>query len=184
MSIQTTDKAAPQITSLDDFNYGTNDPAIEIYHPSKEEVISTTGRSKEVSCIINRPKDPSGFYQGEDYYLAIPKIAPDLKEHLRQVKFHGSHSKSSGNFIFPEKQSPRGRKNTWNTSLGNILKTQPGIYFSISSDRDNARYLQTEIERVEIPPTFDDFEEQLLANFQDRLITSLDHPVIQKILGK
>ncbi len=185
MSTQTKEQAVPQIASIDDLNHSQEEQLIEIYHPSKEEVISTTGHSATITCVLDRLKDPAtGFYIGEIIHPVTGEIAHQVKALLRTVKIHGCHSDNEGLFFLPEKKSPRGKRNTWNTSLGNILDSDPGLYFSIQSDRDNGKYVKTEVKQSDEVPTFDDFEEQLLKTLRENVITSMEHPVIQKLLGK
>ena len=174
----------PHLSNLDDINHDFEGYAFEIRQAIKEEIISTTGHSKTITCIIDTTHDASGNYTGQDFYVITPELAQKLRLHLRKVKFHGCHSKDNGYFIFPEKQTPRGRRNSWNASLGQIMEIEPGTYFSIHSDRENRRYLHTVAEQSDAPPNFDHFEDKLLEFFQNHLISSLEDPVIQKLLAK
>jgi hypothetical protein len=133
-----------------------------------------------------------GFYwilqmEGRDPYIVVPKVAEAKQEGedtLRALLLVRYVLMSGVEGIWPVKLNPPdGKSNAWNTSAHRILELAETSWVRIVSMQKQKHYLHQVSKKMTLentPPKFSDrpFAELVKAAFpEDRIITSLDHPI-------
>jgi hypothetical protein len=151
----------------------------------RDEAFTRVGNAVTYAILIHRKVDAQGYYRGEDYHPIPGALQAQLGSLLRSVAFTPCLSQSGEHFILARKVDPPGAPaNSWNQSLAEALIEPPGQWMKIWSDSLVQRYQYELVQpQLEGSPEYPDFAQDLEAALSPNIITSLDHPVIQRILG-
>ena len=173
--------------NLSEFDYELKQDESLIRFPGDDEEITVLGMKKTLPVAIYREHDEDGKYRGEHFYLVAPTVAKELPNHMRKVTFHACYSKDEGPLIIAQKNNTSRNRNIWNSSLARILDTESGKYFKISRSHQGNCYTSMDIPEFSVDeddivsPKFPDFEGKLWESLSDKVIDSLDHPIIKKL---
>ncbi len=151
----------------------------------RDEAFTRVCEQETYAVVIHRKLDAQGYYRGEDYHPIPAALQSQVGALLRFVTFHACLSQSGLYFILAQKKdSPGAPPNSWNQSLAQALKEPPGQWLKIWSDSLAQRYQYELVQpQVEGTPEYPDFAEHLENALSPNIITGLDHPIIQQILG-
>ena len=157
-----------------------------IWRPGQDAVFTTLDDPATFECVIERLYDAWDNYTGEMYYPVPKQFQGNIGVPSRPVAFHPCVTAAGATFIYPQKlDPPRSRVNSWNASLAEALVYPPGQWRRIWSDGEAQRY-QHDL----VPPPMDrlpeyaEFRVDLDKALSPNIITALDHPVVQRLLGK
>jgi hypothetical protein len=158
----------------------------KIRRSRRDEAFTTAGESKQIACLVDKRRDTWGNLSGEDYYPVIGNLQSQMGAIIRSIAFNPCVTASGATFIYPQKlDQPQALVNSWNASLAEALSLDHGLWRTIRSDKA-AQCYQYEVvpasneTKREYPEFLDDLEQALTPN----IITSLDHPVAQRILAE
>jgi len=157
-----------------------------ISRPAHNEVFTTLPDQVQLSCLIERQEDSWGNYSGETYHPVPEKLQSSISSFLRTLIFCPYVTADGRTGIIPQKvDPPHSRVNSWNASLAEILAHAPGHWRRMWSDSDAQHYQHDLVPApMEGIPEYPDFREDLEKALSPNIITSLDPPVVQRLLGK
>lgn len=160
--------------------------SLGIWRPGQDGVFTTLGDPATYECVIERLYDAWDNYTGEMYYPVPKQLQGNIGVPSRPVAFHPCVTVAGATFIYPQKlDPPRSRVNSWNASLAEALVYPPGQWRRIWSDNDAQRYQHDLVSPpMEELPEYPEFREDLEKALSPNIITALDHPVVQRLLGK
>lgn len=170
-------------------NFQPSNPVIttqKIRRARRDEAFTTVGEPRLFSCLIDRKRDNWGNISGEDYYPVISDLQNQVGSSIRSVAFHPCVSSSGETFIYPQKLDPPNMwANPWNASLAEVFSIKQGLWRIVRSDKAAQCYHHEVVilpigKKPEYPAFQDDLEQALTPN----IITSINHPVVQKILAE
>lgn len=123
---------------------------------------------------------------GNQPYLVTKTIAVELGSDAKKVVLILCQSSKGDNFIFPLTAiTPQNAKNGWVRSMHKgMSEAQEGSFIRISADQNRECYRIHKIARELPVPQWPGkpFAELLQEAFGDRIIKSMDHPVIQEVM--
>ena len=157
-----------------------------IWRPGQDAVFTTLDDPATFECVIERLYDAWNNYTGEMYYPVPKQFQGNIGVPSRPVAFHPCVTAAGATFIYPQKlDPPRSRVNSWNASLADAFAYPPGQWRRIWSDSDSQRYQHDLVSPpMEGLPEYPEFREDLEKALSPNIITALDHPVVQRLLGK
>jgi hypothetical protein len=157
-----------------------------IKRPRRDEPFTTVAGPVPIACIVDRKLDKWGNPTGEEYYPVTGELQNQVGAGLRTVAFHPCMPISGVGFIYPQKQDPpHAWANSWNASLAQALELPPGQWRTVWSDKDEDCYQHDQVAPpVEGIPEYPGFQEDLEQALTPNIIDSLDHPVLQRLLGQ
>jgi hypothetical protein len=140
-----------------------------------------------LSGIPERHLDESGNYRGQTIHLVAGDIQtePSVARLLRAFEFRGA-STTGGHtgLLYRMLPSPTAGANSWLVSAESTMHSLVGTWGRVTSDHNASVY---RFERLNQPtridngiPDVDDLIDELLTDF---VIESLEHPVLQRLLG-
>ncbi len=161
-------------------------PEHKIRRPRRDEPFTTVAEPVPVACIVDRKSDNWGNPSGEDYYPVIAELQNQVGPGIRSVAFHPCVSASGEGFIYPQKlDPPHAWANSWNASLAQALSLPPGQWRTVWSDKEAECYQHDLVApQMENTPEYPKFQEDLEQALTPNIIDSLDHPVLQRLLGQ
>lgn len=119
-------------------------------------------------------------------FLVTRSIADELGSDAKKVVLVLCQNQHGESFIFPVNAiTSQNAKNGWILSIHKaISEAQEGSFIRISADQSRECYRIHKIARELPAPHWPDkpFPELLQAAFGDRVIKSIDHPVVQEIM--
>jgi hypothetical protein len=143
--------------------------------------------SLTLSCIRDEQKNEGGFFRGQIIYPIVGDLQYDPQVAQRQRAFElrvGVTADRKTGLIYRMLPVPGSRPNSWLESAENVMLALVGTWGYVDSDADAGIY---RFQRLNITqpaqasfPDIHDLVDQLLAEF---VIDSLDHPVLQRLLG-
>lgn len=164
------------------------------------------GVRKVISTIPNRKPNKSEWFRvrpGEEWrlqtavlelekgveratYLVAPSLWPDLSGEIAPALLLTCVNRAGDLFLWRVKlPGADGRSNTWTDSALQIAKAAEDSWARMVSDTANGIYTHYE-PSTDLPdprwPTIS-FREIIRIAFRDRMIESLDHPVIRELRG-
>ena len=164
------------------------------------------GVRKVISTIPNRKPNKSEWFRvrpGEDWrlqtavlelekgvdrstYLVAPALWPDLSGEIAPALLLTCVNRAGDLFLWRVKLPGQdGRSNTWTESALEIAKAAERTWCRMVSDTTNGHYTHYEPSAELPPPKWPtiSFHETIRIAFRDRMIDSLDHPVLRDLRG-
>lgn len=124
--------------------------------------------------------------QGKEVYLVAPAICQELAKETRLILLVVAINRSGVSFLWPLKLAgPDDKPNSWYDSARVAAKLAEEHWVRVTSNMSSKSY-ETAKARVAIPePEWPDksLQELIEVCFRDRLIDSLEHPVVQQLWG-
>jgi hypothetical protein len=164
---------------------GSPPTASIIRKSGRAEVFTTTGMPPIIAVIIDRKLDSWGNSSGEIFHPVTGEIQNQVAAGIRSLAFHPCVSASGQAFIYPQKLDPaHSWANSWNASLATALTLPPGQWRTVWSDKGAECYQHDLVTApVEGIPEYPHFQADLENALSPNIIDSLEHPVIQQLLG-
>ena len=120
-------------------------------------------------------------------YLVSAEVASALGDQVRAVELHAAIDRQNNPFLIPiPLPGPNGVRNRWHESLAQAVERAKSVWLRISANKDLGGYDIFEATAKLPDPVWPDttMDELLEVAFKGRIITSLDHPIVQERLGR
>ena len=120
-------------------------------------------------------------------YLVSAEVASALGDQVRPVELHAAIDRQNNPFLIPiPLPGPNGVRNRWHESLAQAVERAKSVWLRISANKDLGGYDIFEATAKLPDPVWPDttMDELLEVAFKGRIITSLDHPIVQERLGR
>jgi hypothetical protein len=120
-------------------------------------------------------------------YLVSAEVASALGDQVRAVELHAAIDRQNNPFLIPiPLPGPNGVRNRWHESLAQAVERAKSVWIRISANKDLGGYDIFEATAKLPDPVWPDttMDELLEVAFKGRIITSLDHPIVQERLGR
>jgi hypothetical protein len=123
--------------------------------------------------------------EGETYLVA-PTLLEALADEVKLVRLHLAVSRGGGVFFWPVPlPGPDGRRNPWHEAAERAALEAASEWVRLKANRDAGTY-DVDVAAAAIgEPEWPDLpmKELLRLAFGERMITSLDHPVVRRLRG-
>ena len=120
-------------------------------------------------------------------YLVSTEVASVLGNLARPVELYAAIDRQNNPFLIPiPLPGPNGVRNPWHESLAQAVERAKVVWLRISANKDLGGYDIYEATAKLPDPVWPDttMDELLEVAFKGRIITSLDHPIVQERLGR
>ena len=194
MQTQTAPQQPPSATSLDlkalrlPPNYGatfgvkkllTNVP---VGKPQKQQFFRT-----HASAEMAFPAMILENKEARESYLVVPEVAQEISELVRPVQLHVAIDRQDNPFLIPvQLPGESGSRNPWHESLAQAIEHSKLKWIRISANMSRGNYdvyqAQAPLPDPEWPETT--IDALLQVAFRGKIITSLDHAIVQTLLGR
>jgi hypothetical protein len=170
-----------------------------------QSFVETSGVKKLLTTVPVRKPNNQDFvrvHPGEDYrlnaavielredreiYLVLPTVAAQLPAECAPVTLYTGINRQSVTFLWPVKlPTPDGKRNEWHRSAAEAAERAMGCWLRVRANMDLGAYEQFEASSTIPDPIWPTatLRELLKIGFKDRLVDSLDHPVIKRLRGE
>ena len=119
-------------------------------------------------------------------YLVSAEVASALGDQVRPVELYAAIDRQNNPFLIPiPLPGPNGVRNRWHESLAQAVEKAKSVWIRVSANKDLGGYDIFEATAKLPDPVWPDItmDELLEVAFKGRVITSLDHPIVQERLG-
>jgi hypothetical protein len=124
--------------------------------------------------------------EGETYVVTRDMVGV-LADELKFVRLHLTIARGGALFFWPVPlPGANGRRNSWHETAHEAARQAVSKWLRVRANRSSGAY-DVEEAAAEIPePTWPDksMDELLALAFKDRLIASIDHPVVRRLKGQ
>lgn len=120
-------------------------------------------------------------------YLVSEEVASALGDQVRPVELHAAIDRQNNPFLIPiPLPGPNGVRNRWHESLAQAVERSKSVWLRVSANKDLGGYDIFEATAKLPDPVWPDItmDELLEVAFRGRIITSVDHPIVQERLGE
>ena len=166
---------------------------------------ATLGVKKLLTLVpVGKPKKPQFFRthtkvemtfaamlleqkESRESYVVMPDVAQEISELVRPVQLHAAIDRQNNVFLIPVPlPGEDGTRNPWHESLAQAVEHAKLKWIRITANMHAGGYDVYEAEGALPEPEWptNDIEKLVEVAFRGKIITSLDHPVIQTLLGK
>jgi len=166
---------------------------------------ATLGVKKLLTLVpVGKPKKPQFFRthadidmtfsamlleqkESRENYVVLPDVAQEISELVRPVQLHAAIDRQNNVFLIPVPlPGEDGTRNPWHESLAQAVEYAKLKWLRITANMHAGGYDVYEAEGVLPEPEWPthDIDTLVEVAFRGKIITSLDHPVIQTLLGK
>lgn len=125
--------------------------------------------------------------ESRESYVVMPDVAQEVSELVRPVQLHAAIDRQNNVFLVPVPlPGEDGTRNPWHESLAQALEHAKLKWIRITANMHAGGYDVYEAEGTLQEPEWpaNDIDKLVEVAFRGKIITSLDHPVIQTLLGK
>jgi hypothetical protein len=125
--------------------------------------------------------------QDGENYLVLPHLYVDLAQEIRPKILYTAITHDGNPFIWPvNAPGEDGRLDAWSQSAHTAAQAAEKNWIRLAANRENGAYdiyeaLNVATEEPDWPDI--SFEQMLNISFRDRVIDSLDHPIIRRLKG-
>jgi hypothetical protein len=122
----------------------------------------------------------------ESYLVAGADMMAALVDEITHVTLFTAINRQSVTFLWPiPLPKPEGREIVWHTSAREAAKEATDQWVKVSANMSLGAYDITVAEGIRNEPNWPaaNFQELIRLAYRDRLITSLDHPVVKRLSG-
>ncbi len=125
--------------------------------------------------------------EAEEFYLVVPRVAQEISELVRPAMLHAAIDRQNNIFlIFVPLPGEDGTRNPWHESRAQAVEHAKTKWIRITANNPVSSYDVYEAQ-AELPepewPTYD-IDAVVGVAFRGKIITSLDHPIVQSLLGR
>jgi hypothetical protein len=146
-----------------------------------------SGESRKLAGVFDRVVDEGGNFLSESPRFVIGEAQhhPVVARHLRGIEVRiGKTEDHRTGIVHRKLPYANGRSNSWITSAESAMQSLTEQWGRVYADHNSGIYLyeRLNIEPYEVGafPDIDDLIDELLVDY---VIDSLEHPVLQKLLG-
>jgi hypothetical protein len=125
--------------------------------------------------------------ESRESYVVLPDVAQEISELVRPVQLHAAIDRQNNVFLIPVPlPGETGTRNPWHESLAQAVEHAKLKWLRITANMHAGGYDVYEAEGALPEPEWPahDIDTLVEVAFRGKIITSLDHPVIQTLLGK
>ena len=125
--------------------------------------------------------------EARESYVVVPDIAQEISELVRPVQLHAAIDRQNNVFLIPVPlPGEDGTRNPWHESLAQAVEHAKLKWIRIAANMHAGGYDVYEAEGALPDPEWPshDIDALIQVAFRDKIITGLDHPVVQSLLGK
>lgn len=166
---------------------------------------ATLGVKKLLTTVpVGKPKKPQFFRthasaemtfaamlleqkESRESYLVMPDVAQEISELVRPVQLHAAIDRQNNVFLIPVPlPGEAGTRNPWHESLAQAVEYAKLKWLRLSPNQYAGGYDVYEAEGALPEPEWPEHDIEALVEvaFRGKIITTLDHPVVQSLLGK
>ena len=166
---------------------------------------ATLGVKKLLNNVpVSRPKKPQFFRthiseemtfpamilenkEARESYVVVPEVAQEISELVRPVMLHAAIDRQNNVSLIPvQLPGEDGTRNPWHESLAQAVEHAKLKWLRITANMHAGGYDVYEAEGELPEPEWPahDIDALVQVAFRGKIITSLDHPVVQSLLGK
>jgi len=166
---------------------------------------ATLGVKKLLTIVlVGRPKKPQFFRthgsedmafpamilenkESRESYVVVPEVAQEISELVRPVMLHAAIDRQNNVFLVPVPlPGDDGTRNPWHESLAQAVEHAKAKWIRIAANMHVGGYDIYEAEGALPDPEWpeDGIDALVEVAFRGKIISSLDHPVVQSLLGK
>lgn len=120
-------------------------------------------------------------------YLVTPDVYPDLMHEARPKMLYLGMSREGNVFVWPVNlPTEDGRLDSWSTSAHSAASIAESAWIRLVANRSLGAYDVLEATHLVDEPEWPEktFEELIILAFKDRLISSLEHPIVKRLRGE
>jgi len=124
--------------------------------------------------------------ESRETYLLTPDIAQQISDLVRPVRLHAAIDRQNNTFLIPVPlPGESGVRNPWHESLAQAVEYAKLKWIRIAANMPAGGYDVFEATGALPEPEWpgDDIEMMVEVSFRGKIIASLDHPVVQSLLG-
>ena len=156
------------------------------------------------NVLVGKPKKPQFFRthasddmtfpamilenkESRESYVVVPEVAQEVSELVRPVMLHAAIDRQNNVSLIPVPlPGEDGTRNPWHESLAQAVEHAKLKWIRITANMHAGGYDVYEAEGELPEPEWPahDIEALVQVAFRGKIITSLDHPVVQSLLGK
>lgn len=125
--------------------------------------------------------------EARESYLVLPEVAQEISELVRPVMLHTAIDRQNNVFLIPVPlPGEDGTRNPWHESLAQAVEHAKRKWIRITANIHVGGYDVYEAEADLPEPEWPahDIDELVRVAFRGKIISSLDHPIVQSLLGK
>ena len=166
---------------------------------------ATLGVKKLLTTVpVSKPKKPQFFRthtsvamtfmamfleqkETRESYLVLPNVAQEISELARPVMLYAAIDRQNNIFLIPVPlPDEAGTRNRWHESLAQTLELAKLKWLRIAANMYTGSYDVYEAQGTLPNPEWPDQSIETLVEvaFRGKIIDSLDHPVVQSLLGR
>ena len=155
---------------------------VSVDKPKKEHFFRTHLSEEMTFCAMLLEQKEVG-----EKYLASAEIAQVIPELVRPVRLHAAIDRQNNVFLIPVPlPGESGARNPWHESLAQAVELAKSKWLRISANMHTGGYdvyvAEGPLPDPEWPEV--DIETLIEVAFRDKIITTLDHPMVQMLLGR
>ena len=152
------------------------------------------GRPKKSNFFRTHPSDEMTFpamilenKEARESYVVVPDVAQEISELVRPVMLHAAIDRQNNVFLIPVPlPGEAGTRNQWHESLAQAVEYAKLKWIRITANMHVGGYdvneAQADLPEPEWPAH--DIDSLVQVAFRGKIITGLDHPIVQSLLGK
>jgi hypothetical protein len=125
--------------------------------------------------------------ESRESYLVVHTVAQEISELVRPVQLHAAIDRQNNVFLIPVPlPGESGTRNPWHESLAQAVEHAKINWIRITANMHIGGYDIYEAEGVLPEPDWieADIETLVEVAFRGKIISTLDHPVVQSLLGR
>ena len=125
--------------------------------------------------------------ESRESYVVVPEVANQISELVRPVQLHAAIDRQNNVFLIPvQLPNESGIRNPWHESLAQSVEHAKLNWIRIAANMHAGGYDVYEAEAALPQPEWPEHDIDALVQvaFRGKIITSLEHPVVQSLLGK
>ena len=156
------------------------------------------------NVLVGRPKKPQFFRthtaddmtfpgmilenkEARESYVVVPEVAQEISELVRPVMLYAAIDRQNNVFLIPVPlPGEDGNRNPWHESLAQAVEHAKVKWIRITANMHIGGYDVYEAEGELPEPEWPehDIDALIQVAFRGKIITDLDHPIVQSLLGK
>ena len=152
------------------------------------------GRPKKSNFFRTHPADEMTFpsmilenKEARESYVVDPEVAQEISELVRPVMLHAAIDRQNNVFLIPVPlPGEDGTRNPWHESLAQAVEHAKLHWIRITANMHTGGYDVYEAEGDLPEPEWPahDIDALVQVAFRGKIISGLDHPIVQSLLGK
>ncbi len=152
------------------------------------------GRPKKTNFFRSHPADDMTFpamlleqKESNETYLVLPEVAQEISELVRPMQMHAAIDRHNNISLIPVPlPGEDGSRNPWHESLAQAVQLSKDKWLRISANMSLGGYDVFVAEATLSEPEWPEYGIEALIEvaFRGKIITSLEHPIVQSLLGR